>query len=76
MDLDCGNTTRNLKRKNLLERKINLSITLVSRYCWVCACYLVFMENKLVIQIFLSKKFRSFVLVSLRSSNRREARER
>jgi hypothetical protein len=34
------------------------------------------MENKQVIQIYLSKKFRSFVLVSLRSSNSREARER
>jgi hypothetical protein len=34
------------------------------------------MENMLVIPIYLSKKFRSFVWVSLRSSNRREARER
>jgi hypothetical protein len=34
------------------------------------------MENKQVIPIYLSKKFCIFVLVSLCSSNRREARER
>ena len=85
MDLDCGFglwiwiveiINGVFKRKNFSERKINLSITLVSRYCWVCACVFVFMENMLVIPIYLSKKFRSFVLVSLRSSNRREARNR
>jgi hypothetical protein len=65
-DLDCG----------IFKKVKLLLLTLVSRYCWVCACVFVFMENKQVIQIYLSKKFRSFVLVSLRSSNSREARER